>query len=477
LAAVVLAAGEGTRMKSSVPKVLHPLCGRPMLLYVVEALEALELERIVVVVGHASEQVIKTLQRETEIPLEFVEQRVQRGTGDAVSVGLTVFPDDLDEEGDIIVVPGDTPLLRAETLADLARAHDDSDAAASVLTARLPDPTGYGRIVRGKDGRVEAIVDHWDATEEERAIDEVNTSIYCFRRGLLAPSLRRLSPENTQGEYYLTDAIAVLRQAGHKVIAMESPEVAEAMGVNDQVQLSEAEEALRLRINSYWMREGVRMTDPQRTYVDATVTLGSEVELLPGVVLEGSTVVGAGSVIGPDTRLVNTVVGSGATISYTVATEAEIGDGVTVGPFSHLRPGTRLGEASKAGSFVEIKSSTIAAGAKVPHLAYVGDAEVGEGANVGAGTITANYDGHAKHRTRIGAHAHIGSNTVLVAPVEVGEGAYTGAGAVVTGDVPAGALAKGVPARVEEGWAKTRADQAEAAEQAEAGEQPDADGG
>ena len=470
-------------MKSSVPKVLHPLCGRPMLLYVVEALEALELERIVVVVGHASEQVIKTLQRETEIPLEFVEQRVQRGTGDAVSVGLTVFPDDLDEEGDIIVVPGDTPLLRAETLADLARAHDDSDAAATVLTARLPDPTGYGRIVRGKDGRVEAIVDHWDATEEERAIDEVNTSIYCFRRGLLAPSLRRLSPENAQGEYYLTDAIAVLRQAGHKVIAMESPEVAEAMGVNDQVQLAEAEEALRLRINSYWMREGVRMTDPQRTYVDATVQLGSEVELLPGVVLEGSTVVGAGSIIGPATRLVNTVVGSGATITFTVATQAEIGDGVTVGPFSHLRPGTRLGEASKAGSFVEIKSSTIAAGAKVPHLAYVGDAEVGEGANVGAGTITANYDGHAKHRTRIGAHAHIGSNTVLVAPVEVGEGAYTGAGAVVTGDVPAGALAKGVPARVEEGWAKARADQAEQAEQAgqaeraEAGDGPDADGG
>ncbi|HZI37327.1 MAG TPA: NTP transferase domain-containing protein, partial [Acidimicrobiia bacterium] len=203
LAAVVLAAGEGTRMKSSVPKVLHPLCGRPMLLYVVGALEELELERIVVVVGHASDQVIKTLQRETEIPLEFVEQRVQRGTGDAVSVGLTVFPDDLDEEGDIIVVPGDTPLLRTETLADLCRAHDESGAAASVLTARLPDPTGYGRIVRGKDRRVESIVDHWDASEEERAIDEVNTSIYCFRRGLLAPSLRRLSPENTQGEYYL----------------------------------------------------------------------------------------------------------------------------------------------------------------------------------------------------------------------------------------------------------------------------------
>jgi len=461
LAAVVLAAGEGTRMKSSVPKVLHPLCGRPMLLYVVGALEQLPLERIVIVVGHGSEQVIKTLQRETDIPLEFVEQRVQRGTGDAVSVGLTVFPDDLDEEGDIIVVPGDTPLLRAETLAELARMHDESGVAASVLTARLPDPKGYGRIVRGKDGGVESIVDHWDASEEERAIDEVNTSIYCFRRGLLAPALRRLSPENTQGEYYLTDAIAVLRQAGHKVSAMESREVAEAMGVNDQVQLAEAEHALRRRINSFWMREGVRMVDPSRTYIDAAVTLGAEVELLPGVVLEGATSVGAGSVIGPDTRLVDTVVGQGATVTYSVAKEADIGDGVTVGPFSHLRPGARLGEASKAGSFVEIKSSTIAAGAKVPHLAYVGDAEVGEGANVGAGTITANYDGRAKHRTRIGARAHIGSNTVLVAPVEVGEGAYTGAGAVVTGDVPDGALAVGVPARVHEGWAKKKAEEAE----------------
>jgi bifunctional UDP-N-acetylglucosamine pyrophosphorylase/glucosamine-1-phosphate N-acetyltransferase len=460
LAAVVLAAGEGTRMKSSVPKVLHPLCGRPMLLYVIGALEELGLQRIVVVVGHGSEQVIKALHGQTDVPLEFVEQRVQRGTGDAVSVGNTVFPDDLDEEDDIIVVPGDTPLLRAETLADLARVHDESGAAATVLTARLPDPTGYGRIVRGKDGRVEAIVDHWDATEEERAIDEVNTSIYCFRRGLLAPALRRLSPENAQGEYYLTDAIAVLRQAGHKVVALEASGAAEAMGVNDQVQLAEAEEALRARINSRWMREGVRMTDPARTYIDATVSLGLEVELLPGVVLEGTTTVGAGTVIGPDTRLVDTIVGQGATVTYAVTREAEIGDGVTVGPYTHLRPGTRLGQASKAGSFVEIKSSTIAPGAKVPHLAYVGDAEVGEGANIGAGTITANYDGQAKHRTRVGARAHIGSNTVLVAPVEIGEGAYTGAGAVVTGDVPAGALAKGVPARVEEGWAKARADQA-----------------
>ena len=459
LAAVVLAAGEGTRMKSSVPKVLHPLCGRPMLLHVIGALVQLSVERIVVVVGHGADKVIKTLQGETDVPLEFVEQRVQRGTGDAMSVALTAFPDELDGDDDLVVVPGDTPLLRAETVAALARQHEESGAAATILTAHLPDATGYGRIVRGKDGGVESIVDHWDATPAEREIDEVNTSIYCFRRNLLAPALRRLSPENAQGEYYLTDAIAVLRQAGHRIVAMTAPETAEAMGVNDRVQLSEAEAALRLRINAHWMRAGVTMTDPSRAYIDASVTLGADVSLLPGVVLEGRTTVGAGSVIGPDTRLVDTTVGEGATVTHTVAREAEIGDGVTVGPFTHLRPGTRLARGAKAGSFVEIKASEVEEGAKVPHLAYVGDATVGAGANLGAGTITANYDGRTKHRTRIGPHAHIGSNTVLVAPVEVGEGAYTGAGSVVTRDVPAGALAKGVPARVEEGWAKSRGDE------------------
>jgi bifunctional UDP-N-acetylglucosamine pyrophosphorylase / glucosamine-1-phosphate N-acetyltransferase len=443
-------------MRSALPKVLHPLCGRPMLLHVLGALSDAGVERIVVVVGHKSDQVIKALAPAQDDRLEFVEQRVQRGTGDAVSVGLTVFSDDLDGDDDLVVVPGDTPLLTSAALRSMVETHRESGAAATVLTARLPDPFGYGRILRGKDGAVEAIVEERDATDEQRQVDEINTSIYCFRRSLLAPALRRLSPENAQGEYYLGDVVGVFRQAGHKVVAFAAPEAIEAMGVNDKAQLAEAEALLRTRINAGWMRAGVSMVDPTRTYVDLGVTLAEEVTLLPGTILQGRTSVGFASVIGPDTRLVDTVVGEGATVTSTVATGAEIGDGATVGPFTHLRPGTRLGSATKAGSFVEMKSAEIADGAKVPHLSYVGDATVGEGANLGAGTITANYDGTDKHQTRIGAHVHTGSNTVLVAPVEVGEGAYTGAGSVVTRDVPAGALAKGVPAQIVENWAKER---------------------
>ncbi len=461
LNAVVLAAGEGTRMRSPIPKVLHPLCGRPMLLHVLDALTALSLERIVVVVGHKAEHVTKTLQEQLAGAgprVEFVEQHTQRGTGDAASVALTAFADDPDAEDDLIVVMGDAPLLRAETLAALATEHRFVDAAASLLTARVADPTGYGRIVRDANGRVERIVEQADATPEELAIDEINPSIYCFRRGLLAPALRRLSPENAQGEYYLTDVVSVLRQAGHLVAGVEADDPTEAVGVNDRAQLAAAEAELRTRINDRWMRAGVSMTDPARTYLDTTVELAPDVRLLPGTILEGRTSVGRGSVIGPDTQLVDTVVGEGAVVRQTVAREAEIGDGATVGPFVSLRPGTRLAADAHVGTFVEIKNSEIGEGAKVPHLSYVGDAEIGAGANIGAGNITANYDGKRKNHTKVGKNARTGSNTVLVAPVEVGDGAYTGAGSVVTRDVPPGALAKGVPARIEEGWVAKRED-------------------
>ena len=458
VSAVVLAAGEGTRMRSETPKVLHPLCGRPMLLHVIDALVALPLERIVVVVGHGAERVTKMLQEQlaTELPVEFVEQRVQRGTGDAASVALTAGVFDLDAEDDLLVVPGDTPLLRAETLAGLARAHREADAAATVLTAVLDHPHGYGRVLRDDQNGVDRIVEQADATPDELAINEINTSIYCFRRGLLAPALRRLSPENAQGEYYLTDAVSVLRETGHTVIAVAAEDPYETVGVNDREQLAEVEAALRRRINRRWMRDGVSMTDPERTYVDATVELEPDAQLLPGTMLAGRTVVGSGSVIGPEAQLTDTIVGEGAVIRQTVAHEAEIGDHATVGPFAFLRPGTRLAARAHVGTFVEVKNSDIGEGAKVPHLAYIGDAEIGEGANIGAGTITANYDGREKHGTKVGKGARISSNTVLVAPVEVGDEAYTGAGAVVTRDVPARAMAKGVPAQIEEGWVDKR---------------------
>jgi len=459
LSAVVLAAGEGTRMRSSTPKLLHPLCGRPMLLHVLDTLVALPLERVVVVVGHGAERVTKMVQEQmaTEIPLEFVEQRVQRGTGDAASVGLTAFADSLDAEDDVLVMAGDVPLLRPETLADLATEHRLADAAATMLTAHLDDPTGYGRVIRDARDNVERVVEQSDGNDAELEITEINPSIYCFRRAFLAPSLRRLSPENAQGEYYLTDVIGVLRQAGHLVVGVPAPDPTETLGVNDRAQLAAAETVLRYRINERWMREGVSMTDPARTYVDAMVELEPDVHLLPGTILEGRTVVGSGSVIGPDCRLVDTIVGEEAVVCNTVARESEIGDRATVGPFASLRAGTHVAADAHVGTFVETKNAEIGEGAKVPHLAYIGDAEIGPRANIGAGTITANYDGQSKHRTVVGADARIGSNTVLVAPVEVGEGAYTGAGAIVSRDVPAGALAKGVPARVEEGWAERRA--------------------
>lgn len=450
LAAVILAAGEGTRMRSATPKVLHPLCGRPMLLHVIDALTMLPLERIVVVVGHGAESVTKTIQEQltTEQPLEFVEQRVQRGTGDAVGVALTASAfEDLDAEDDLLVVPGDTPLLRPETLVELVTEHRVADAAATLLTARMTDPTGYGRVVRDRHGDVSRIVEHADASEDEHRIDEINTSIYCFRRPFLAPALRRLSPANTQHEYYLTDAIGVLSAAGHRVAAVVASDPEEVVGVNDRVQLAAAETELRVRINDRWMRGGVTMVDPSRAYVDADVELGEDVRLLPGTILEGRTVVGSGSVIGPDSRLVDSVVGERTTVTSSVVREAEIGDGCSVGPFAYVRPGTRLAAGAKVGTFVEIKNSEIGEGAKVPHLSYVGDAEVGADSNLGASTITANYDGRQKHRTKIGSGVHTGVHTSLRAPVELGDGAETGAGSVVTDDVAPGILVKGVPAR------------------------------
>jgi bifunctional UDP-N-acetylglucosamine pyrophosphorylase/glucosamine-1-phosphate N-acetyltransferase len=353
LSAVVMAAGAGTRMRSTLPKPLHPLCGRPMLLHVLDALSLVYVDRAVVVVGYGAERVTKTLLEDTpaDLVLDFVEQRVARGTGDAVSVALTAFPDDDTDDGDIVVLPGDTPLVRAGTIQGLVERHRSADAAATLLTANLADPTGYGRVVRGRDDRVRRLVEEGDATEAEREIAEVGTSMYCFRRSLLAPALRRLSPENAQGEYYLTDVVAVLAEAGHRVVALPADDPVETIGVNDRFQLAEAEAELRRRINRSWMMAGVTMVDPERTVVDAAVRLAPDVVLQPGAMLQGRTVVGNGAVLGPDVRLVDCAVGDGARIEHTVGYDAEVGPGAVVGPFAFLRPGSHIAPGTTTGQF------------------------------------------------------------------------------------------------------------------------------
>jgi bifunctional UDP-N-acetylglucosamine pyrophosphorylase / glucosamine-1-phosphate N-acetyltransferase len=353
LSAIVLAAGQGTRMRSARPKPLHRLCGRPLVRYVIDAVAGSGADRAVVVVGYAAERVIKTLQQEPgPVPLEFVEQRVQRGTGDAVAVGLTGLPDDDDaDEGDVMVLPGDTPLVRAETLASLVMEHRLSGAACTLLTARLEDPRGYGRVVRDQDGRVRRIVEHGDASAHELAIDEVNTSIYVFRRGLLSPALRRITPDNSQGELYVTDVVEVLASAGHPVVSMVVEDAGETQGVNDRAQLAAAEAELRRRTNEAWMEAGVTIVDPDATYIDVTVKLATDVTLFPGTILRGATTIGACSEIGPSARLTDTRVGERSTVSDTVATYAEIGDDAVVGPFAVLEPGARVGSGARTGPF------------------------------------------------------------------------------------------------------------------------------
>ncbi len=345
LSAVVLAAGEGTRMRSSRPKPLHRLCGRPMVLHVLDALAELSVSQVVVVVGHRADWVTKTLIEHAPpgMTIEFVEQLEQRGTGDAMAVALTGLPDDVgDDDGDVVVLPGDTPLLRPASLAALVHHHRATDAAATLLTAVLDDPYGYGRVVRGRDDSVARVVEHADADDEERAVHEINTSIYCFRRSVLAPSLRRLSPSNSQGEYYLTDVVGVLYEAGHKVGSVVVEDTMEVAGVNDRAQLAVAEAELRDRINERWMRRGVTMWDPERTYIDVDVVLQPDVVLLPGVILQGSCAIGSHAEIGPEAHLVDTVVGEGAVVAQSVCRRSVIGPDARVGPYAVLDEGSEV---------------------------------------------------------------------------------------------------------------------------------------
>ncbi len=461
-AVVVLAAGEGTRMRSATPKVLHGFAGRSLVGHALAAPAPLGADVTLVVVGAGREAVTAHL-AEVAPDARAVVQDEQRGTGHAVRVALESVPE---VDGTVLVLPGDAPLLRAETLRRLVEEHQSSGAVATLLTSVLADPTGYGRVVRGPRAEVLRVVEHRDADDAEREIAEVGTSVYAFESGPLRDALSRLSTANSQGEEYLTDVVGSFVAAGLPVRAVLAP-AAETAGVNDRVQLAAAHRALNDRLLAGWMRAGVTVLDPATTWIDTTVELEPDVTLRPGVQLHGGTRVERGAEVGPDCTLTDTVVRAGARVVRAHCDGADVGRGASVGPFSYLRPGARLGPGAKAGTYVEIKASEIGAGAKVPHLSYVGDATVGAGTNVGAATVVVNYDGVAKHRTAIGEQVRIGSDTMLVAPVTVGDGAYTAAGSVITDDVPPGALALGrARQRNIEGWVARRRPGTPAAEAA-----------
>ncbi len=473
-AVLVLAAGEGTRMKSSRPKVLHEFAGRSLLGHALAAARGLDPEHLVVVVRHGRDAVVAHL-AEVAPDVVVADQDDRKGTGRAAQCGLAALPP---LTGTIVVTYGDVPLLRTETLADLLDRHERQGDAVTMLSARLADPAGYGRLIRDPDGSVAAIVEDKDATAEQAAVTEVNTGIYAFEAEFLRDALGRLSTDNAAGEAYLTDVVSLARDAGRAVAAVVVDDPTETEGVNDRVQLAAMGRRLRDRLLESWMRAGVSVADPETTWVDVEVELAPDVTLLPGTELRGRTTVASGAVVGPDTTLVDCVVAEGASVVRSHAIGAEIGPGAEVGPFSYLRPGTRLGAGGRIGAFVETKNAVVGAGSKVPHLSYVGDADIGEGSNIGAATVFVNYDGVAKHRTTVGDHVRIGSDTMLVAPLTVGDGAYTAAGSVITADVPAGSLAVGrAKMRVIEGWvARRRAGSASADAAARAAERQQGSG-
>jgi bifunctional UDP-N-acetylglucosamine pyrophosphorylase/glucosamine-1-phosphate N-acetyltransferase len=471
LAVVVLAAGSGTRMKSKTMKVLHPLCGRSMIAHVLTAALHVEPQHLVAVVGAGREQVGGHILEQVPRALLAV-QETQEGTGHAVRVALDSLRDATGTtDGVVVVMAGDTPLLQGETLRGLVDAHvAASDRAITVMTAEVADPFGYGRVLRDADGGVTGIVEEKDATAEQAAVREINSSIYAFDGAFLADAVSRISNDNAKGEYYLTDVVAIAHLEGRPVGAHRIEDVIQTEGANDRAQLAGLAAELNRRILDRWMREGVTIVDPATTWIDADVVLEPDATILPGVQLQGATVVAEDAVVGPDSTLKDVEVGAGARVVRSHGELAVVGAGASVGPFSYLRPGTELGAGGKIGAFVETKNAQIGDGAKVPHLSYVGDAEIGEGSNIGAGTIFANYDGIAKHRTRIGRQARTASNNTFVAPVEVGDGAATGAGTVVRRDVPPGALAvSSGPQREIDGWTLRKrpgTPMAEAAEQA-----------
>jgi bifunctional UDP-N-acetylglucosamine pyrophosphorylase/glucosamine-1-phosphate N-acetyltransferase len=463
-AVVVLAAGEGTRMKSqALPKVLHGFAGRSLVGHALAAAAPLDATHTVVVVGHRRDEVTAHL---AEIAPDAVPvvQAEQNGTGHAVRLALAAVPEN--ETGVVVVLPGDAPLLTPETLAALVEAHIAAGAAATILSSVVPDPTGYGRVLRTSTGDVARVVEHKDATEAEREVGEVASAVYAFDHALLRDAVGRLSTDNVQGEEYLPDVIGIFVTEGRRVVALVA-DVSETAGVNDRVQLASAHRAYNDRLLEAHMRAGVTVVDPATTWIDASVTIDPDATLLPSVDLHGSTHIGAGAVVGPQVSLTDTTVGPRAHLDRTVGRQATVGADVTTGPFAYLRAGTDLAEGVHIGTYVELKNSDIGKGTKVPHLSYVGDASIGEFSNIGAATVFLNYDGVAKHRSTVGDHVKIGGDNMLVAPVTVGDGAYTAAGSVITHDVPPGAMgvARGTQRNVA-GWVARKRPGSAAAEAA-----------
>nr|WP_325191026.1 bifunctional UDP-N-acetylglucosamine diphosphorylase/glucosamine-1-phosphate N-acetyltransferase GlmU [uncultured Selenomonas sp.] len=447
---VILAAGKGTRMKSKLPKVLHQAAGKPMLQHVIDAADAAGARRNIVVTGFGGEVVRQWIGDS----VEYVEQHEQLGTGHAVLQTKELL---LGERGTIMVLCGDTPLLTAELLARFHEEHVQSGAKATVLTAMMPNAKGYGRIIRRENGEVLKIVEHKDATEEERAIHEVNAGIYCFDAQALFTALTEVTNDNAQGEYYLPDVLGILRNAGEKIWAVVADNYESTLGINSRSQLAVAERILRRRKVEEIMSEGVTVIDPDTTFIDAEVRVGMDTILYPFTFLEGMTVIGEDCRIGPNVRFQNMVVGDGVTAHFTYAHDAVIEHHADLGQFTHIRPDSHIGEGVRIGNFVEVKNSNIGVGAKLPHLSYIGDCDMGAYVNMGCGTITVNYDGKNKYRTVIGDRAFIGCNSNLVAPVTVGDDAYIGAGSTITHDVRQGTLAVARARQKEiEGWADKR---------------------
>jgi bifunctional UDP-N-acetylglucosamine pyrophosphorylase/glucosamine-1-phosphate N-acetyltransferase len=474
-AVLVLAAGPGTRMRSETPKVLHTIAGRSMLSHSLHAVAKVAPQRLVVVLGHDHQRIaplVAELAERLGRPIDVALQDRPLGTGHAVLCGLSELPDDY--AGIVIVTSGDTPLLDSDTLADLIATHNAASAAVTVLTTTLSEPFGYGRILRTQDNEVMAIVEHADATPSQREIREVNAGVYAFDIAALRSALARVSSNNAQRELYLTDVIAILRGDGRSIVAQHVDDSALVAGVNNRVQLAELGAELNRRIVAAHQMSGVTVVDPATTWIDVDVTIGRDTVIHPGTQLLGRTQIGGRCVVGPDTTLTDVTVGDGASVMRTHGSSSSIGGGATVGPYTYLRPGTVLGADGKLGAFVETKNSTIGTGTKVPHLTYVGDADIGEHSNIGASSVFVNYDGESKARTTIGSHVRTGSDTMFVAPVTVGDGAYTGAGTVVRDDVPPGALAVSAgPQRNIENWVQHKRPGSAAAGAAEkAGQHP-----